>query len=93
MSLVARVDYSFTGDYFGRNYNRNIDRIDSYDVVNAQLTLNGPDERWYLRGFVQNLTKNDAVTGMYVTDPASGLFTNVFTLEPRRYGLAAGVRF
>jgi iron complex outermembrane recepter protein len=93
MSLVARVDYSFTGDYFGRNYNRNIDRIDSYDVVNAQLTLNGPGERWYLRGFVQNLTKNDAITGMYVTDPASGLFTNVFTLEPRRYGLAAGVRF
>ena len=71
---------------------RNIDRIDSYDVVNAQLTLNGPDERWYLRGFVQNLTKNDAITGMYVTDPASGLFTNVFTLEPRRYGIAAGGR-
>lgn len=93
MSLVARVDYSFTGDYYGRNFNRNIDRVGSYDVVNAQLTLNGPDERWYLRGFVQNLTKNDAVTGMYVTDPATGLFTNVFTLEPRRYGLAAGVRF
>jgi outer membrane receptor protein involved in Fe transport len=93
MSIVARVDYSFTGDYFGRNFNRNIDRIDSYDVVNAQLTLNGPDDRWYLRGFVQNLTKNDAITGMYVTDPASGLFTNVFTLEPRRYGIAAGVRF
>ncbi len=93
MSLVARVDYSFTGDYYGRNFNRNIDRIGSYDVMNAQLTLNGPDERWYLRGFVQNLTKNDAVTGMYVTDPATGLFTNVFTLEPRRYGIAAGVRF
>ncbi len=93
MSLVARVDYSFTGEYYGRNYNRPIDRIGSYDVVNAQLTLNGPGRRWYLRGFVQNLTGNDAVTGMYVTDPATGLFTNVFTLEPRRYGLAAGFRF
>jgi iron complex outermembrane recepter protein len=42
---------------------------------------------------VQNLTNNSAVTGLYVTDQSSGLFTNIFTLEPRRYGVAAGFRF
>ena len=31
--------------------------------------------------------------GLYVTDQSSGNFTNVFTLEPRRYGLTAGVKF
>jgi iron complex outermembrane receptor protein len=30
---------------------------------------------------------------MYVTDASSGLFTNVFALEPRTYGVAVGFRF
>ena len=93
MNAVLRLDYSFTGDYFGRNFNSRADRIPSYDVVNAQVTLNGPDNRWFVRGFIQNLENDDAVTGIYVTDPSSGLFTNIFTLEPRRYGVAAGLRF
>jgi iron complex outermembrane receptor protein len=62
-------------------------------VVNAQIQLNAPDDRFYVRGFVSNLTKNNALTGMYVTDQSSGLFTNVFTIEPRRYGVAAGFKF
>jgi hypothetical protein len=28
-----------------------------------------------------------------VSDASTGLFTNLFALEPRRYGLAAGMRF
>jgi outer membrane receptor protein involved in Fe transport len=93
MNAVLRVDYYYTGEYFGRNFNKRTDRIPSYDVLNAQVTLNGPGNRWFVRGFVQNLTDNDAVTGIYVTDPSSGMFTNIFTLEPRRYGVSAGVRF
>ncbi|MEY4502541.1 MAG: hypothetical protein RIS52_2431, partial [Pseudomonadota bacterium] len=50
-------------------------------------------DKWYLRGFVQNLFDNSATTGLYVTDQSSGLFTNIFTLEPRRYGIAAGIKF
>ena len=70
------------------------DRQDhGYEVVNAQIQVNGRDDRWFARAFVQNLTGNDAITGQYVTDQSSGLFTNVFTLEPRRYGVAAGVKF
>jgi hypothetical protein len=30
---------------------------------------------------------------MYVTDASSGLFTNVFAIEPRTWGLAFGMRF
>ena len=93
MTLVPRVDYNWTGGYFARSFNRPIDRIDSYGILNAQIQLNGNDDRWFVRAFVQNLTNSDAVTGLYVTDQSSGLFTNVFTLEPRQYGIAAGVRF
>ena len=92
-TLVPRADFTYTDSYFARSFNRPIDRIDGYEVINAQLQLNGPEERWFVRAFIQNLTGNDAITGLYVTDQSSGLFTNAFTLEPRRYGLAAGVRF
>jgi iron complex outermembrane recepter protein len=93
MTLVPRADITYTGDFFSRSFNKPIDRIEGYEVVNAQVQLNGPDDRWFVRAFVQNLTKNNAITGQYVTDPSSGLFTNIFTLEPRRYGIAAGVKF
>ncbi len=61
--------------------------------MNAQIQLNAQDERFYLRGFIQNIANNNATTGLYVTDQSSGLFTNIFTLEPRRYGVAAGFKF
>ncbi len=93
ISLVPRVDLAFTGDSYGSIFNDPINKVSSYEIVNAQIQLNGPDKRWYARGFIQNLTNNDAVTGLYVTDQSSGLFTNIFTLDPRRYGLAVGFNF
>lgn len=93
-TLVPRADINYTGDTWGTIFNKNpIDRIRGYEVVNAQLQLNAPDDRFYVRGFVQNLTNNNATTGLYVTDQSSGLFTNIFTIEPRRYGVAAGFKF
>lgn len=93
MTLVPRADLAFTGDSYGSIFNDPINKIPAYEIVNAQLQLNGPGERWYARAFVQNLFDSDAVTGLYVTDQSSGLFTNVFTLDPRRYGIAVGVKF
>ncbi|MEH3100854.1 TonB-dependent receptor [Sphingomonas adhaesiva] len=93
-TLVPRADLNYTGNYFGTIFNKSpIDRIPGYEVVNAQVQLNAPDDRFYVRAFVTNLTNNNAITGMYVTDQSSGLFTNVFTVDPRRYGIAAGFKF
>ncbi len=93
MSLVPRADVAYTGKSYGLIFNDNIDRIKAYTVVNAQVQLNGLDNRWFARAFVQNLTKNNAITGLGAGDQSSGLFTNIFTLEPRRYGVAAGFKF
>ena len=93
MSVVPRVDLAVTGTSFGNIFNGSINRISSYSVVNAQVQINGKDDKWYARAYVQNLTNNSATTGLYVTDQSSGLFTNIFTLEPRRYGGVIGVRF
>ncbi|CAN5378857.1 TonB-dependent receptor [soil metagenome] len=92
-NLVPRVDLAYTGNSYGSVFNTNEDRIQGYAVINAQIQFNGADDRFFVRGFVQNLGNNNAITGQYVGDQSSGLYTNIFTLEPRRYGVAAGFKF
>ncbi len=93
MTLVPRFDLAYTGESYGSIFNGNVNRIKGYAQVNAQLQLNGPDDKWYVKGFIQNLFDSNSVTGLYITDQSSGNYTNIFTLEPRRYGIAAGVKF
>ena len=82
-----------TGASDGTIFNGIIDRVPAFTQLNAQMQLDGPDKKWFIRGFIQNITDNNSVTGLYVTDQSSGNFTNIFTLEPRRYGLTAGLKF
>ncbi len=92
-TVVPRFDLALTGDSFGNIFNGSANRIASYYIMNAQVQINGPKDRYYIRGYIQNIANNNATTGLYVTDQSSGLFTNIFTLEPRRYGIAAGFKF
>ena len=92
-TLVPRADLNYTGNFYATVFNQNIDRIRGYEVINAQVQLNLRNDNLYVRAFVQNLTANNAITGEYQADQSSGLFTNVFTLEPRRYGAAIGFKF
>jgi outer membrane receptor protein involved in Fe transport len=91
MSLTARADYYWQDAFFVSSFNRPQDRVASWDVINLQATLNGRDDKWFVRAFVQNIEDDDNIVGAYVTDPAAGLFTNVFLNEPRLYGLTLGV--
>jgi outer membrane receptor protein involved in Fe transport len=93
MTLVPRFDLAFTGEQYGNVFNGNVNRLESFVQANAQIQLNSADDRWFVRGFVQNIFDSDSVTGLYVTDASSGLFSNIFTLDPRRYGVAVGVNF
>lgn len=93
LSLVSRLDYYRRSESYARVFNRSIDRIGAWDTINAQVQLNGQDERWYLRLFVKNLLDGDAITGLSVSDATSGLATNVFMMEPRQFGIVAGVKF
>ncbi|MBX7495206.1 TonB-dependent receptor [Qipengyuania sp. 6B39] len=93
MTLVPRVDVAFTGEQYGNVFNGNVNRIEPFVQANAQIQLNSADQNWFVRAFVQNIFDSDSVTGLYVTDASSGLFTNVFTLDPRRFGVAVGAKF
>ena len=93
-NVSVRVDYYWQDVMWGREFNRDpIDRIDAFDVWNAQATLSSADNRWYVSAYIKNITDSDALAGMYLTDPSSGLFTNVFPIEPRLYGMTLGYNF
>lgn len=93
-NLVGRFDGYWQSDMWGTIFNANpIDKISGYFIANAQLQLNAPEGKWYVRGFANNLFDKTYVTGMYVSDPATGAFTNEFVGQPRTYGIMLGVRF
>ena len=93
MSLVPRVDVAMTGEQYGNVFNGRVNRIEPFVQANAQIQLNSADERFFVRGFIQNIFDSDSITGLYLTDASSGNFTNIFTLDPRRYGIAIGAKF
>lgn len=93
MTLTPRADFIYTGKATGNIFNGPVNEIPSFTQVNAQLQLDGPDKKWFARVWVQNLFDKDSITGLYVTDQSSGNYTNIFTLEPRRFGVTAGMKF
>lgn len=93
VTVTPRFDAIMTGTSYGSIFNGAINRIPSYTQLNAQIQIDGPDNKWFVRGYIQNISNSNSITGQYVTDQSSGNFTNIFTLDPRRYGIAAGVKF
>ena len=69
--------------------------VNSSPVVGTKpfvsITLNGPDNRWYVTGYVKNAMDNANITGEYLTSSTSGLYTNAFLGDPRTYGVTVGV--
>lgn len=92
-NLVGRVDYYWQSHMWGRVFEDPADLIRSWDTMNLLLTLNAPDDRWYVRGFMRNVFNSSSITGEYLTSSSSGLFTNAFQEDPRTYGIAFGARF
>ena len=90
-TVVPRVDYYWQSAMQSRLWNdANVDRIGSWDVMNAQIQLNAPDNKWYAQIFAKNLFDKRNPTGVYLTDPTSALFTNVFAEDPRIIGVSLG---
>jgi outer membrane receptor protein involved in Fe transport len=90
---TIRGDYYWQDDSFARIFNAVNDRLQAYHVVNATLTFANLGEGLDLQLFVKNAFNAQPITGTYLTDATSGLFQNVFTLDPRTYGAQLTKRF
>ncbi|WP_421934897.1 TonB-dependent receptor [Phenylobacterium sp.] len=93
MSLTARADYYRQDDSYARIFNSTTDKLEGYQNINATVTLSNPDWGLDIQLYGKNLTDEQPITDLYLTDDSSGLFTNTFTLEPRQYGVTVTKKF
>jgi len=91
-NLVAHVDYYWQSHMWGRIFEDGADFIQGFGNMNATLTLNAPDNKWYVQAFVKNLLGSTNIEGEYLTSPTSGLYTNAVYGDPRLFGLKVGIK-
>ncbi len=88
-----RGDYYYQADAFSRVWNTPRDVLESWDNVNLSLQLMNTEDDWSIEVFGKNITDEEVITGAYLTDDSSGLFTNVFLTEPATYGVTISKRW
>lgn len=85
--MTIRGDYYYQADSVSRIWNTQHDQLDSWSNVNLSILFNNEESGWGVEVFAKNLTDEEVITGNYLTDDSSGLFTNVFLTEPALYGV------
>ena len=88
-----RGDFYYQSEMFTRIFNMEADKIDSWQNLNVSFTMRNDDKGLELELYGKNLAEDDQVTNQYLTDASSGLYTNVFLLEPRQFGIRVSKDF
>ena len=87
-AATLRGDYYRQSEQYARIYNTEYDKLKSWENVNLTLKIEKPEWNFEIDAYVKNLLNDTPITDAYTTDDSSGLFTNVYTLEPRLYGIS-----
>lgn len=91
--LTIRGDYYRQADSYFRVYNTEYDRIRGWDNVNLSMTWELPNNNMAVRAYVKNLFDDAPIVDAFTNSDDSLLTTNVFTLDPRLWGVSVSKRF
>ena len=84
---TIRADYYWQDYSWARVFNDNpYDRLRGYTNVNFALILTSADG-WQAMGYVKNVFNTTAITGAFLYSDDTDLTTNVFTTDPRLFGV------
>lgn len=86
--FTARVDYYYQSDSFSRVWNTGRDQMKSWENFNLVFRMEDVTSGISFEFFGKNVTNEEVITGSYLTDDSSGLFTNIFLTEPATWGVA-----
>jgi outer membrane receptor protein involved in Fe transport len=86
--LTGRLDYYRQAESYSRVFNSARDTLDAWDNLNVSVVLFNDDTGVRIEAFGKNVSNEEVITGAYLTDDSSGLFTNIFLTEPRTYGVS-----
>lgn len=91
--LAVRGDYYRQGSSYARIYNTAYDKLKGWGNGNVALTLSRPESDLSFQFYIKNILNDTPITDAYTGPDELSNFTNVFTLDPRIYGLNVKVGF
>jgi len=86
-AATGRVDGYWQGNSFARVFNdKPYDQLHGYANLNLTLIFTNQDG-WQAMAYMKNVFNTTAITGAFLNSDDTGLTTNVFTTDPRLFGL------
>jgi len=84
---TLRGDFYWQGNSFARIYNdKPYDQLHGYTNINFAVILTNQDG-WQAMAYVKNVMDTTAITGTFLNSDDTALTTNIFTTDPRLFGL------
>ncbi|HSZ12239.1 MAG TPA: TonB-dependent receptor, partial [Rhizomicrobium sp.] len=86
-AATARADGYWQGNSFARVFNdKPYDQLHGYTNLNLTLIFTNQDG-WQAMAYLKNVFNTTAITGAFLNSDDTALTTNVFTTDPRLFGL------
>jgi len=84
---TLRGDFYWQGNSYSRIYNmKPYDQIHGYTNINLAVIFTNQDG-WQAMAYVKNVMDTTAITGTFLNSDDTALTTNIFTTDPRLFGL------
>ncbi len=91
--LTGRLDWYWQDKSFHRIYNTEYDRLKAWTNTNLSFWVNKAAWDLKVEVYVKNLFDETPITGAFLNSDDTALTTNVFTLDPRLFGVSITKRF
>ena len=86
-AATLHSDFYWQSQSFARVFNdRPYDKLRGYSNVNLALILTGASG-WQVMGYLKNVFNTTAITGAFLNSDDTDLTTNIFTTDPRLFGV------
>jgi outer membrane receptor protein involved in Fe transport len=93
LNVRARADYYYQGESYFRVYNTEYDKIKSWSNINASISIENQSGDLELQIYVKNLLDDAPIVDAFTNSDDTMLTTNVFTLDPRLWGVSVKKKF
>jgi len=67
--------------------------LSGWDEINAQITLAPSDNAWFVQFYGQNITDEQNLEFLNISDQNEGYVNTIIGRERARYGIRAGYNF
>lgn len=88
--LILQLDYSYRDQFYTHPNNFEVNRVESYDLVNGRIGIESDDGVWSVFAWAKNLTDNQEINNRNVS--FFGIARASYT-EPRTYGVSLKYHF